>query len=124
MHLAKTVNTVSACKEALWAEYKQLFPGDLPPIISNTLRPNARHRALKHSPREAFETDWTSWEQCVSLPLLISSWSNALTPLTVTWPTECRCVDASLRNSAGQSQSRYLTCRSGETGCPRTAAGR
>ncbi|KAJ7928936.1 hypothetical protein B0H13DRAFT_2544936 [Mycena leptocephala] len=62
MHLAKTVNTVSACKEALWAEYKQLFPGDLPPIISNTLRPNARHRALKHSPREAFETDWTSWE--------------------------------------------------------------
>ncbi|KAJ7678912.1 hypothetical protein DFH06DRAFT_1078177 [Mycena polygramma] len=63
MHLAKTVNTVSACKEAIWSEYRQLFPGDLPPtIISNTVRPNARHRALKHSPREAFETDWIAWE--------------------------------------------------------------
>ncbi|KAJ7274314.1 S-adenosyl-L-methionine-dependent methyltransferase [Mycena haematopus] len=62
MHLAKTVNTVSACKEALWAEYKQLFPGDLPPIIPNTARPNHRYRPLKHSPREAFETDWTAWE--------------------------------------------------------------
>ncbi|KAJ6531899.1 hypothetical protein B0H19DRAFT_1189137 [Mycena capillaripes] len=62
MHLAKTVNTVSACKEAVWAEYQQLFPGDLPPIIANTVRPNARYRPLKHSPREAFETDWTAWE--------------------------------------------------------------
>ncbi|KAF7336691.1 Methyltransf-25 domain-containing protein [Mycena venus] len=62
MHLAKTVNTVSACKEAVWAEYKQLFPGDLPPIISNTVRPSQRYRPLKHSPREAFETDWMAWE--------------------------------------------------------------
>ncbi|KAK7033191.1 Methyltransf-25 domain-containing protein [Favolaschia claudopus] len=67
MHLAKTVNTVSACKEAVWVEYRQLFPGDLPPIIPNvnvTVRPNQQraYRALKHSPREAFETDWTAWE--------------------------------------------------------------
>ncbi|KAJ7364117.1 hypothetical protein DFH08DRAFT_838383 [Mycena albidolilacea] len=62
MHLAKTVNTVSACKEAIWVEYKQLFPGDLPPIIPNTARPNHRYRPLKHSPREAFDTDWTAWE--------------------------------------------------------------
>jgi len=62
MHLAKTVNTVSACKEAIWAEYQQLFPGHLPPIISNTARPNQRYQALKHSPREAFETDWMAWE--------------------------------------------------------------
>ncbi|KAJ7158655.1 hypothetical protein C8R46DRAFT_396374 [Mycena filopes] len=63
MHLAKTVNTVSACKEAIWTEYQRLYPGDLPPIIQQTVRPkDARFRALKHSPREAFETDWTSWE--------------------------------------------------------------
>ncbi|KAJ6513169.1 hypothetical protein C8R45DRAFT_1059467 [Mycena sanguinolenta] len=62
MHLAKTVNTVSACKEAIWTEYKQLFHGDLPPIIPNTARPNHRYRPSKHSPREAFETDWTAWE--------------------------------------------------------------
>jgi hypothetical protein len=70
MHLAKTVNTVSACKEAIWVEYKQLFPGDLPPIIPNTARPNHRYRPLKHSPREAFDTDWTAWEQWVFLHIL------------------------------------------------------
>ncbi|KAJ7170762.1 S-adenosyl-L-methionine-dependent methyltransferase [Mycena crocata] len=63
MHLAKTVNTVTACKEAMWVEYAELFPGDLPPIITKTVRPkDNRIRALKHSPREAFETDWSSWE--------------------------------------------------------------
>ncbi|KAJ7126888.1 S-adenosyl-L-methionine-dependent methyltransferase [Mycena epipterygia] len=64
MHLAKTVNTVSACKEALWVEYEKLYPGDLPPIITKTARPkDARFRPVKHSPREAFETDWSGWEQ-------------------------------------------------------------
>ncbi|KAJ6576596.1 hypothetical protein DFH09DRAFT_1149810 [Mycena vulgaris] len=63
MHLAKTVNTVQACKEALWAEYEILYPGDLPPILTKTARPrDARFRSTKHSPREAFETDWSSWE--------------------------------------------------------------
>ncbi|KAJ7773356.1 hypothetical protein B0H16DRAFT_1512087 [Mycena metata] len=63
MHLAKTVNTVTACKEAIWLEYKRLYPGELPPVIQQTVRPkDARFRLLKHLPREAFETDWTSWE--------------------------------------------------------------
>ncbi|KAJ7104060.1 S-adenosyl-L-methionine-dependent methyltransferase [Mycena belliarum] len=64
MHLAKTVNTVQACKEALWAEYETLYPNDLPPVLPKTTRPSreARFRAVKHSPREAFETDWSSWE--------------------------------------------------------------
>ncbi|KAJ7707607.1 hypothetical protein B0H17DRAFT_1033226 [Mycena rosella] len=63
MHLAKTANTVQACKEALWAEYKILYPGSLPPIITKTAHPkDARFRPVKHSPREAFETDWSSWE--------------------------------------------------------------
>ncbi|KAJ7761879.1 hypothetical protein DFH07DRAFT_814409 [Mycena maculata] len=64
MHLAKTVNTVSACKESIYQEYERIFPNDLPPIITKTTSPrDARSfMALKHSPREAFETDWTSWE--------------------------------------------------------------
>ncbi|KAJ6521983.1 hypothetical protein DFH09DRAFT_1192169 [Mycena vulgaris] len=53
----------TACKEALWAEYEILYPGDLPPILTKTARPrDARFRSTKHSPREAFETDWSSWE--------------------------------------------------------------
>ncbi|KAF7327676.1 Methyltransf-25 domain-containing protein [Mycena kentingensis (nom. inval.)] len=69
MHLAKTIGTVSACKEAMWAEYKILYPGDLPPVVATkTARPSnvTRIRALKHSPREAFETDWSNWEQQVA----------------------------------------------------------
>ncbi|KAJ7455356.1 hypothetical protein B0H11DRAFT_2067763 [Mycena galericulata] len=63
MHLAKTVNTVTACKESIYLEYERLFPNDLPPIVAKTARTNdARFLRLKHSPREAFETDWLSWE--------------------------------------------------------------
>ncbi|KAF7312408.1 Methyltransf-25 domain-containing protein [Mycena indigotica] len=65
MHLGKAVATVSACKEALWAEYQKLYPNDLPPTLqTKTARPSGvnKLRALKHSPREAFETDWSNWE--------------------------------------------------------------
>ncbi|KAJ6609229.1 S-adenosyl-L-methionine-dependent methyltransferase [Mycena sp. CBHHK59/15] len=62
MHLAKTVRTVTACKEALWAEYEQLYPGDLPPITRTSRPKDARVRPFKHSPREAFETEWRNWE--------------------------------------------------------------
>ncbi|KAJ7067032.1 hypothetical protein C8F01DRAFT_1120047 [Mycena amicta] len=64
MHLAKTVATVSACKEALWVEYEKLYPGDLPPLLhAKTARPNwTRVQKHKNSPREAFETDWSNWE--------------------------------------------------------------
>ncbi|KAF9007595.1 hypothetical protein BDQ17DRAFT_1324155 [Cyathus striatus] len=40
MHLAKTVNTIKASKEAIWHEYARLYPKG----------------------REAFETDWKNWE--------------------------------------------------------------
>ncbi|KAJ7227287.1 S-adenosyl-L-methionine-dependent methyltransferase [Mycena pura] len=63
MHLAKTVSTVSACKEAIWEEYEKLYPGDLPPVGLKTMRPkDTRFLPLKNSPREAFETDWGNWE--------------------------------------------------------------
>lgn len=63
MHLAKTVNTVAACKESIYLEYERIFPNELPPIITKTARPkDARFLPLKHSAREAFETDWSSWE--------------------------------------------------------------
>ncbi|KAJ7285091.1 S-adenosyl-L-methionine-dependent methyltransferase [Mycena rebaudengoi] len=62
MHLAKTVKTVTACKEALWIEYENLYPGDLPPIARTARPKDVRSRPVKHSPREAFETDWSSWE--------------------------------------------------------------
>jgi hypothetical protein len=65
MHLAKTVKTVTACKEALWIEYENLYPGDLPPIARTARPKDVRSRPVKHSPREAFETDWSSWEQLV-----------------------------------------------------------
>ncbi|KAF7316779.1 Methyltransf-25 domain-containing protein [Mycena chlorophos] len=65
MHLAKTVATVKACKEAIWEEYRKLYPTDLPPIVpTKTARAtNATVvRAFKNTPREAFETDWSNWE--------------------------------------------------------------
>ncbi|KAF9456760.1 hypothetical protein BDZ94DRAFT_1302338 [Collybia nuda] len=58
MHLARTVRTVQGCKEAIWEQYQKLYSGLM---IAHTNRPDAIV-PQKASSREAFETEWASWE--------------------------------------------------------------
>lgn len=63
MHLAKTVQTVAGCKEAIWTEYEKLYSEDVLPFVTRTTRPEAvQAQSTKPSSREAFEADWTNWE--------------------------------------------------------------
>ncbi|KAK7463533.1 hypothetical protein VKT23_006881 [Stygiomarasmius scandens] len=62
MHLARTVNTVQACKEAIYVEYDKLHSPGLPPVaVTVTSRPKDG-RIMKSSTREAFEREWCNWE--------------------------------------------------------------
>ncbi|TRM64367.1 hypothetical protein BD626DRAFT_400540 [Schizophyllum amplum] len=58
MHLARAVQTVSACKEAIWDEYKRMYDDDLPPVLNV-----AGGRSKASSSRETFETDWNTWDK-------------------------------------------------------------
>ncbi|KAJ7650178.1 hypothetical protein FB45DRAFT_887172 [Roridomyces roridus] len=66
MHLAKTVSTVTACKEAIYQEYQRIFPSDLPVVTKTARFKDNRILAYRTSPREAFEADWSSWENDMS----------------------------------------------------------
>ncbi|KAJ7593263.1 hypothetical protein C8J56DRAFT_930700 [Mycena floridula] len=62
MHLAKTVKTIVACKEALWEEYRKLYSTELPPV-TRTSRPNeALSQSSESSAREGFDRAWSNWE--------------------------------------------------------------
>ncbi|GAW10209.1 S-adenosyl-L-methionine-dependent methyltransferase [Lentinula edodes] len=64
MHLARTVQTVKACKEAIWDEYDKLHSPDLPPTITQA-RLKEGHRAVvssKSAARESFDRAWDNWE--------------------------------------------------------------
>ncbi|KAK0235952.1 hypothetical protein EDD85DRAFT_622006 [Armillaria nabsnona] len=60
MHLAKTVQTIMACKEAIWDEYKhlQLAP-ELPPVVRT---PKAFRTTQQASVREDFDSAWANWQ--------------------------------------------------------------
>ncbi|KAI0322754.1 hypothetical protein OF83DRAFT_1167247 [Amylostereum chailletii] len=74
MHLARAVQTVRCCKEALWEAYQALFTPEelLQPNLKSvqTFKDSASVSAVKEHPiislrdrtREAFEHDWFNWE--------------------------------------------------------------
>jgi hypothetical protein len=57
MHLAKTVRTIIACKEAIWDEYCRLFINNGPPVRT----PGEKNKI--HSVRDEFEREWWNWEK-------------------------------------------------------------
>ena len=65
MHLAKTVNTIRGCKDAIWEEYKKLYSNDALSILSRTApeeEEDYRSQPMKHVVRRAFEVDWRNWD--------------------------------------------------------------
>jgi hypothetical protein len=67
MHLAKTVQTVIACKEAIWVAYNKLFHDTLSPVHPGLTGhgKNSLKEAPPESLREEFEQEWSSWERWV-----------------------------------------------------------
>lgn len=63
MHLAKTVKTITACKEAIWTEYEKLYSGRLPPVARTARLKDGRLDRFRHSPREDFDSEWKKWER-------------------------------------------------------------
>lgn len=70
MHLARTVRTVSACKESIWQAYEKLYGHD--PSIPSLVRSGQSKYLRKHfdqaqsttNPlRDFFERDWINWEK-------------------------------------------------------------
>lgn len=63
MHLARTVETIKGCKEAIWEEYEKLYSTDSMPAVTRTARPqSAAVLSAKPSARETFEAEWSVWE--------------------------------------------------------------
>ena len=64
MHLAKTVNTIRGCKEAMFTEYKKLYSSEALSLLLRTAPDEEEY--LKHPHkyvvRKAFEVDWKNWE--------------------------------------------------------------
>ena len=55
MHLARSVNTIKRCKEAIWHEYAVLFAANKLPDLSYVSSDTAQ------SPKDIFELDWNNW---------------------------------------------------------------
>lgn len=65
MHLAKTVQTISGCKESIWDEYEKLYINDprVPPVTRTSRPKHIRSLVIKPSVREDFERCWSNWEK-------------------------------------------------------------
>lgn len=70
MHLARTVRTITACKESIWSAYQRLYGKD--PSIPSLVRSAQEKYLKKHfdqaqstaNPlRDYFERDWMNWEK-------------------------------------------------------------
>ncbi|KAL4064410.1 hypothetical protein J3A83DRAFT_4101084 [Scleroderma citrinum] len=69
MHLARTVRTITGCKESIWQAYEKLYGRD--PSLPHMVR-SAQERYLRRNPHQAlsptnpirdfFERDWMNWE--------------------------------------------------------------
>ncbi|KIK63000.1 hypothetical protein GYMLUDRAFT_242078 [Collybiopsis luxurians FD-317 M1] len=64
MHLARTVQTVSACKEAIWDEYAKLHSPDLPPTTTQARLKEGQRAVIssRSAARESFDRAWGNWE--------------------------------------------------------------
>jgi hypothetical protein len=66
MHLAKAVQKVVACKEAIWIAYDKLFRDTLGRVRPGlTVRKNSleEEETPAKSLREEFEQEWSNWEK-------------------------------------------------------------
>jgi len=64
MHLAKTVNTIRGCKEAMFTEYKKLYSSEALSLLLRTAPDEEDYLKYPHKyvVRKAFEVDWKNWE--------------------------------------------------------------
>lgn len=64
VHLAKTVNTIKGCKDAIFDEYNQLYFKDALYLLSRTAPSEEDYWNLPPSYliRASFEVDWRNWE--------------------------------------------------------------
>jgi hypothetical protein len=62
MHLAKTVQTVIGCKEAIWTEFEKLYCDSLPLVV---VRPSelGQTRTPKRLLQEELEQAWLNWQK-------------------------------------------------------------
>lgn len=65
MHLAKTVNTIRGCKEAMFTEYKKLYSSEALSLLLRTAPDEEDYLSHPHKyvVRKAFEVDWRNWER-------------------------------------------------------------
>jgi hypothetical protein len=66
MHLAKTFQTVSGCKEALWVEYEKIFTDSVSPV-TRIPRPKEKPKdiddLMSNAKRDEFEEVWSNWHR-------------------------------------------------------------
>ncbi|KAL0577129.1 hypothetical protein V5O48_004843 [Marasmius crinis-equi] len=62
MHLARTVQIISGCKEAIWIEYEKMYSPDLPPVSTSRRKDGRFQVSSKTIARESFDRAWTNWE--------------------------------------------------------------
>lgn len=55
MHLARSVNTIKRCKEAIWHEYAALFAANKLPDLGSVSSDTTL------SAKDIFELDWNNW---------------------------------------------------------------
>ncbi|KAF8964951.1 hypothetical protein BDZ97DRAFT_1814073 [Flammula alnicola] len=90
MHLARTVSTIKGCKEAIWAEYKQLYDKDALYLLSRTAPDDVEDYSSqphKYIVRKAFEVDWNNWDY--DMLDRIAMRNNLLTHIPWVQATEC-----------------------------------
>jgi hypothetical protein len=63
MHLAKTVQTITECKESIWAEYEKLYCSTVPWVARSSRGGEPQLLALHPSAREDFERAWSNWQK-------------------------------------------------------------
>jgi hypothetical protein len=65
MHLARTVEMIKACKEAIWVEYELLYgnEAELPPVTRTARLKDIRACTSRASIREQFDKVWWNWEK-------------------------------------------------------------
>jgi hypothetical protein len=77
MHLAKTVQTISECKRAIWVEYDKLYHNDrAEPPVTRTSRQKDMPEMMRKTTRDKFEEAWSNWQQYVIRSLFIWSIST------------------------------------------------
>jgi len=60
MHLGKTFETICACKDAIWQEYRKLW--NPKKIVGGRTTADPSKLNQESAAREAFEEDWRAWE--------------------------------------------------------------